>query len=239
MGRVKIMKNTMRFLANDKKTVVELTDKLFVSDINDNDSMIAVELPEGRSMREKLMNISEEYLTNEVALSVEMNEDILSVVESIMSCKQEMLYRELAHQIAPVFERTIRSGNDLGNNVFIYKGVVVEGGENTHLHNLMHGLQNLLGYVDATGMWSHKSMMKYIEKDSSIPYWQRYATRAFIAYAKSVPSLYVHGINELTVEELRVIYETLRIVAYKEDMRKKRIRAIEAAEKKREDITHD
>ena len=52
-------------------------------------------------------------------------------------------------------------------------------------------------------------------------------------------ALYVHGINELTVEELRVVFETLRIVAYKEDMRKKRIRAIEAAEKKREDITHD
>lgn len=227
------MKNTMKFLANDRKTVVELTDKLFVSDINDKGDMIAIELPEGRSLREKLMNISEEYLMREVSLSLSSKE-CPAIVEAVLSCKQEMIYRELAHSIAPVFGRTINSGEDLGYNAFIYKGVIVEGGESTHLHNLMFGLQNLLGYVDATGLWSHKSMVKYVEKDSSIPYWQRYTIRAFIAYAKSVPSLYVHGINELTVEELRVVYETLRMEAYKEDVRKRRVRAAEAAVKKRE-----
>lgn len=197
------------FISNDKKTLVKMEEnKLFVSE--NADKMIRIELPEGRSTRERLMLLSKEYLVK----NSNLNE---STAEAVLSCKSEMLISELMHTLAPIFQHSIRVGENLGNNIFIYKGVVIEGGERTHLHNLMVGLQNLFGYVDNQGLWSHKAMMKYAERDTTIPYWHRYAVRALIAYSKTVPSLYIHGINELSIDELRAVYAILRRVAWEED----------------------
>lgn len=167
--------------------------------ISNGNNVLTVQLPEGRSTRERLMKLSEEYLSGTAE----------SVSEVLLSHKQELLNFELAKTVAPVFRKTLAEGHELGNNVFFYKGRVLEGGDIAHIHNLMYGLQNLFGYIDNTGYWGHTSMRKYVEKDSSVPYWEGYAIRALIAYAKSVPSLYVFGIKELSTEELRIVYNTL------------------------------
>lgn len=167
--------------------------------ITNGDNVVAVQLPEGHSTRERLMKLSEEYLFETTTESTS---------EVLLSYKQELLNYELAKTVSSVFRRTLAEGHELGNNLFFYRGRVLEGGDITHLHNLMYGLQNLFGYIDNTGYWGHTSMRKYVEKDSSVPYWERYAIRALIAYAKSV-SLYIYGINALSIEELRVIYNTL------------------------------
>ena len=167
--------------------------------ITNGDNVVAVQLPEGRSTRERLMKISEEYLAETTTRST---------AEVLLSYKQELMNYELAKTVGPVFRRTLAEGHELGDNVFFYRGHVLEGGDITHLHNLMYGLQNLFGYIDNTGYWGHTSMRKYIERDSSVPYWERYAIRALIAYAKSI-SLYIYGINALSIEELRIIYNTL------------------------------
>lgn len=197
------------FISNDEKTLVKMEqNKLFVSE--NAVEMIHVELPEGRSTRERLMLLNKEYLVENSNLDE-------ATAEAILSCKSEMLISELMHAVAPIFRHSIRTGEDLGDNIFIYKGIVIEGGERTHLHNLMVGLQNLFGYVDNQGLWSHKAMMKYAERDTTIPYWHRYTIRALIAYSKTVSSLYIHGINELSIDELRAIYIILRRVIWEED----------------------
>lgn len=218
------MSKSRLFISTDKKHYVELTpdNKLFVTD--STGTMTFVELANARSTREKLLAIDENYLADYEQ----------EIADAVLSCKEEMIISELMHTVAPVFRRSIRSGEDLGDSLFIYKGVVVEGGEATQLHNLMVGLQNLFGYVDNEGLWSHKSMMKYAERDTTIPYWHRYAVRALIAYSKTVNSLYIHGINELSVEELRAVYTALRGVMWQEDENKKHLRAVEDAERKAE-----
>lgn len=220
------------YLANNNITTVEISENnLFVSE---NNKTIALELPSGRSMREKLLKLDSYHLGKEMTLYAENADEALPTIQAILSCKKDMLTDELIHTVAPVVRATITSGADLGLSLFVYKGVVVEGGESAHLHNLMVGLQNLLGYVDNTGMWSHKSMIKYAERDTSIPYWHRYSVRALIAYAKSVPSLYIHGINDLTIEDCRAIYDAIRSVMWQEDEKKARIRAMEEAKARRE-----
>ena len=168
--------------------------------ISNGNNVVTVQLPEGHSTRERLMKLSEEYLCKTTTKNA---------AEVILSYQKELLNYELAKTVASVFRRTLAEGHELGNNIFYYRGRVLEGGDIIHLHNLMYGLQNLFGYIDNTGYWGHTSMRKYVEKDSSVPYWERYAIRALIAYAKSVPSLYIFGIKELSIEELRVIYNSL------------------------------
>ena len=167
--------------------------------ITNGNSVVAVQLPEGHSTRERLMKLSEEFLSETTTRST---------AEALLSYKQELLNYELAKAVTPVFRKTLMEGHELGNNVFFFKGRVLEGGDIAHIHNLMYGLQNLFGYIDNTGFWGSKAMRKYVEREPSISYWERYAIRALIAYAKSV-SLYMYGINALSIEELRIIYNTL------------------------------
>lgn len=167
--------------------------------ISNGNNVVTVQLPEGRSTRERLMKITEEYLAETTTKNA---------AEVILSYQKELLNYELAKTVASVFRRTLTEGHELGNNVFFYKGRVLEGGDIAHIHNLMYGLQNLFGYIDNTGFWGSKAMRKYVEREPSISYWERYAIRALIAYAKSV-SLYMYGINALSIEELRIIYNTL------------------------------
>ena len=167
--------------------------------ISNGNNVVTVQLPEGHSTRERLMKLSEEYLCKTTTKNA---------AEVILSYQKELLNYELAKAVTPVFRKTLMEGHELGNNVFFFKGRVLEGGDIAHIHNLMYGLQNLFGYIDNTGFWGSKAMRKYVEREPSISYWERYAIRALIAYAKSV-SLYIYGVNTLDIEELRVVYDTL------------------------------
>lgn len=229
------MNNFNIFLSNNKKYQFEIADSgIYIEQIKGGDIMY-IPLPDGRSLRGQLLALTEDHVAKELATIgdyIFTTSSTTELTKEIIALKSDFLAWELRHNLYPFFSRTIETGADLGDYPFVYRGKVVVGGEATHLHNLMIGLQNLIGHADNEGLYSHRAMMSFVEKEDRVAYWQRYATRALIAYSKTVTGLYIEGINELALDELRLVYVTLHRAEWEQDQIKAQKRAREEARKK-------